>query len=257
MSDFNDTPKVRRCSVCKQEFPLTSEHWHRDKRDSHGFVWKCKECAKLKSREWVAENRERNKENCKRYYEENQEQVQAYRKGHAEQIALGKRSWRKANPDKVKKQKSESQKRHRDSANVRSRRYIQNNPEKVNLRVHARIARKRELPFAFTPEDWERCLEHFHHCCAVCGRPAGFWHTIAKDHWIPVNYKGDDNPGTVPTNIVPLCHSTRDGEGGCNNSKKNKMPHDWLLSRYGKREAAVIEARIAAYFAIVNTEARP
>jgi hypothetical protein len=106
-----------------------------------------------------------------------------------------------------------------------------------------RRAKLLNLAVDFTLEDWRVALDYFHGCCAVCGRPQGLWHTLAQDHWIPIN--SSDCPGTTVSNIVPLCH----GEGGCNNSKHDHNPTDWLSNRYGKRKAKQISQRIADYFA--------
>jgi DNA-directed RNA polymerase subunit RPC12/RpoP len=102
--------------------------------------------------------------------------------------------------------------------------------------------RKQQLPNLLTPTDWERCLEYWGHRCAICGRPRGLWHTLAQDHWIPLTHP--DCPGTVATNILPLCH----GEGGCNNSKGKKEPVAWLRARLGSRRARGKLQEIRAYF---------
>jgi hypothetical protein len=62
------------------------------------------------------------------------------------------------------------------------------------------------------------------------------------DHWIPLSSPGC--PGTVATNMVPLCH----GIGGCNNSKCDRDPQGWLLEKFGERKALEILERIPAYF---------
>lgn len=72
------------------------------------------------------------------------------------------------------------------------------------------------------------------------------------DHWIPLVY--DDCPGTVPENIVPLCHSIKDGAGGCNNSKQALDPYQWLIDKFGKRKAEEIFTKIQAYFEMVKTK---
>lgn len=109
-----------------------------------------------------------------------------------------------------------------------------------------RKARQWHMPNAFTASDWRDCLEYFDNSCAVCGAHRGLWHTLAKDHWIPVS---DPNcPGTVPTNIVPLCH----GVDGCNNSKSKKNPNVWLVQTFGERKARIIETRIQKYFALMK-----
>jgi hypothetical protein len=106
----------------------------------------------------------------------------------------------------------------------------------------AYIVRKRRLPDTFTDQDWQRALEYWGHQCAVCGRPRGLWHTLAADHWIPLS--DPDCPGTIPTNIVPLCH----GEGGCNNSKRSRSPQDWLEAKLGRKQAFQKLIEIDAYF---------
>lgn len=115
------------------------------------------------------------------------------------------------------------------------------------LRVyyHNRRARLRGLPHTFTRDEWSRCRDYFNGCCAVCGRQGKDLfktHTIAADHWIPL--ANPDCPGTVATNMLPLCH----GEDGCNNTKWAKHPNDWLFQVYGKQKAATILKRVNTYF---------
>lgn len=116
--------------------------------------------------------------------------------------------------------------------------------EQVILRIplakDIRTWRMKAVPDCYSDLMWREALRYWHGKCAVCGR----WHEIvAKDHWHPISVPGC--PGTVPTNIVPLCH----GRGGCNSRKKNKMPHQWLVSEFGEHEARQIERRIEAFFA--------
>jgi 5-methylcytosine-specific restriction endonuclease McrA len=104
------------------------------------------------------------------------------------------------------------------------------------------------LPNILTIEQWQHAINYFNGCCAVCGRPLeNLFGDIkpAIDHWIPLTYKGNDNPGTVATNIVPLCHGDI---GSCNLNKSNKMPGEWLNHRFGKYKAKKISKRIQDYF---------
>lgn len=71
-------------------------------------------------------------------------------------------------------------------------------------------------------------------------------HTAAMDHWIPVN--SPDCPGTVATNMVPLCQ----GKNGCNNSKADRNPEDFLVSALGKRKASKKIEEINRYFRAVE-----
>lgn len=116
---------------------------------------------------------------------------------------------------------------------------------------HRRRAREERLPDGFSGQDWYRCLEYFGGCCAVCGRPPGLWHKLAIDHWIPI--ASSECPGSIPTNIVPLCQ----GVGGCNNSKHCKAPNDWLVEKFGKRKATSILKRINAYFDWIRSVSSP
>jgi hypothetical protein len=110
----------------------------------------------------------------------------------------------------------------------------------------ARRALVRSLPATFTAEDERFMHQYWGFSCAACGNQEGFQWTLALDHWIAIT--APDCPGTVATNIVPLCH----GSGGCNNSKHNRDAQEWLIERFGARKARTIAKHIAAYFAIVK-----
>jgi hypothetical protein len=123
--------------------------------------------------------------------------------------------------------------------------YQQKNPKIIRNITLRRRARKLALPDYFTILDWQYALDYFNDCCAACGRQLTDLfgtHKANADHWIPL--ASPDCPGTVPGNIVPLCG----GEGGCNNSKSDKDPEEWLIARFGKRKGKAILQRINAYF---------
>jgi hypothetical protein len=113
---------------------------------------------------------------------------------------------------------------------------------KIKAKGQRRRKRERSLFVAFTSADWQCALDYFDNRCAVCGRLPDSQHVLVADHWIPVF--NPDCPGTIPTNIVPLCH----GEGGCNNSKSDRNAREWLIERFGLEEAEQTNARIEAYF---------
>ena len=121
--------------------------------------------------------------------------------------------------------------------------------ERKRWRVHEnnRNARKLDLPSTLTPAQWQHALDYFKGCCAACGRQMNDMFgefTASIDHWIPLSYKGDDNPGTVATNILPLCH----GVNGCNNSKGCKLPDEWISQNFGKHKAKKIATKVQVYF---------
>lgn len=126
--------------------------------------------------------------------------------------------------------------------------YNQSSKAKESRRIYAvnRSARKYGLPATLTPGQWQHALNYFNGCCAVCGRQMNDMFgefTISADHWIPL-IAYENGPGTVATNIIPLCH----GKGGCNNSKVHHLPTFWLDRKYGKRKGRQIAAKIQTYF---------
>ena len=48
----------------------------------------------------------------------------------------------------------------------------------------------------------------------------------------------------TPDNIIPACG----GLGGCNQSKNDSAPVEWITLKFGARKAKAILARIAIYF---------
>lgn len=228
------TTDTRFCRTCGIEYPLTSDYWHKDKTNKSGFSYSCKECAKARTRQWTADNSERNKARSKARYVAKKPEYQAYRKRNADKIREEKRAWRKANPDLVKKHKSESQKRHRAAANARSRKFAHANPVKIRIGVERRRARKRSLPDTYTSDEWLFALQYFGHACAYCGSPE----RLTADHFIPLN--SPDCPGTVADNMIPACHI-------CNSGKCDNDPVAWLVERFGDERAHEILSIIGAY----------
>lgn len=133
----------------------------------------------------------------------------------------------------------------------KSKRWRKKNRKLVMVNEQRRVARKKGLPSNFTKDDWQYALDYFNGCCAACGRQMNDMFgefKPASDHWIPLSYEGSDNLGTVPNNMVPLCH----GKGGCNNRKHGKLPVVWLEEQFGKRKAAEILRRIETFFTTVR-----
>lgn len=141
--------------------------------------------------------------------------------------------------------------KHRAKRLEQGRRWYQNNQQRHNRRAtkwlkahplvyiaknHRYRARKRGLPVNFTAHDWQRALDYFHNACAVCGNTT---RKLAADHWIPL--ADTDCPGTVPSNIVPLCKP-------CNSRKKGTPPDDWLHNTYDPDTANAILLRVFRYF---------
>ena len=127
------------------------------------------------------------------------------------------------------------------------------------LQASRRRARRRQLADAFSARDEAFARDYWGRACAVCGDRAGLWKVIALDHWIPLS--SPVCPGTIPGNMLPLCHARKGIHGAmsdCNLSKHVKNAQMWLMEKLGtrqaKRKAAEIERFFEAAIAYSRTE---
>lgn len=204
-----------------------------------------------------------------------------YRKNHMEQYRGYANKAYQADPKKLRARKKADYAKHRDKRRAHNRDYYWDHVEeraasnkawrvrtyghiwlrkaierllnpateakraKKRLWQARRKARKLGLPDTFTAEQRLFMLQYWGYACAICGNQEGFVWTLADDHWVPISHPAC--PGTVATNMIPLCH----GQGGCNNAKHDTDPHTWLLQRFDPRKVARIEKAIATYVVIV------
>lgn len=199
---YEPTPIGRVCRKCKQWKPRAE--LVKDKRQSYGVEQHCKVCENARRRASPSK--------YKRF-----ERTRLYNLNH---------------PDRRKKASQTYSFSHRDE----HRSYQEKHR-----------AKRLNHPVAFTSQDLKHAIVYWHGVCAYCGNPPSLFdkHRILdQDHYIPLDpgyVLVGDNPGTVPTNILPACQR-------CNRSKQNKNPQQWLIKRFGKRKAANILKRIEEYF---------
>jgi hypothetical protein len=254
----------KQCNKCLQILPATKEFFHAARNHSYGLHSKCKECAQAYSAMYRQANREQILASKKSYREQNRakvsQQLKSWRLKNTETLAENKRRWREANKEKLSAKKKQDYLNEREIILEKQKLYRQQNIELIRERnrksghrfrqtAHGkavnraaqqrRRARKRTLDHDFSSHDWDQALQYW-----VCGRSGDTSNFLAADHWIPLNYMDDDNPGTVPWNIIPLCQ----GESGCNNVKGCKDPVIWLTEKLGEEVAMQKLAEIQAYF---------
>jgi hypothetical protein len=256
VDNYTTNQPLKRCACCKQELPATIDNFRQHsgthspkdklysycracdkaKRESGKIAaqqllgdteWACKKCGKVLPATpefFIADNGKKFgiRHICKPCYYA------------AKRVERAKRAKEK-NPSKPRK--------------ARKKQDSEIGKQKVALsQLTANYRRsQREKGDRFSRRDWIACLEYFNHCCAVCGRQLKDLfgeHTAAADHWIPLTVGGANNK----SNIVPLCHSSKKGGKGCNNSKANKHPDKWLEQRFTDAEAKKIKERIEGYF---------
>lgn len=265
--DIPDSTTFKRCTKCGEWKPR--DQFHASKNGKYGLASQCKPCACETTRAWRRNNLQRARDNARiarqnnlkkaresdrAYYQKNKQSrldyINQWRENNPTYAVEYSRRYRRENTDKVRETKRRIYKQNVDSIldyqrNYRIeqadkiRRYRKDNVDKSRVNSQRRRARKRLLPDEFTAADWQIALDYFGGGCAVCGRQPGLWHTLAADHWIPLSKGGP----TTPDNIVPLCHGT----GGCNNSKNDSLPANWLIEKFGKRKGRAILKRIEAF----------
>jgi hypothetical protein len=115
--------------------------------------------------------------------------------------------------------------------------FLQYRIRQYTSRVHEQMNRAKDagLSNEYSAEEWFYALYYWKWQCAVCGSDD----KLCPDHWI---YIGADNcPGTVASNIVPMCAS-------CNSSKGRKNPVKWLQFRIKSIDALVKLSQIEIFF---------
>lgn len=65
--------RYKKCSICGNSLPLTSEYYPKNKNNNDGFEYACRECKKVKSKLWYLKNKERKGNYRKEYSEHNKE----------------------------------------------------------------------------------------------------------------------------------------------------------------------------------------
>lgn len=225
------------CSQCQTEYPASPKHFARMRRKPDGLRPYCKKCQAT----YYQKTRDKTLARAAERYAD-PEVKRKKREYDVEYYAIPKNGHKMRSRSAKTRDDHKGDPAFRQKTNAAIAAWRKANPEKHCANQQRRRARELQLPATFTSEDWDKAIAHFKGCCAVCGRPPGLWHYLAMDHWIPIS--DPTCPGTIPENIVPLCH----GEGGCNNSKSNRDPLEWLMLMFGERKARRKLAEIQAYF---------
>jgi len=125
------------------------------------------------------------------YYEKRDlmlERMRLYRKENPDVMKSSDERWRKNNPDKVRAMK--------------------------NAGWHRRRSKELEKPVIWSIKIKKEILSFWGEKCVYCN--GKYEH---MDHYIPISW--DNNPGTVPWNMVPACQH-------CNLTKNDKDPYMFI-----------------------------
>jgi hypothetical protein len=261
---MNDSTPQKRCCKCHQFLPATPDYFNRNRSYLDGLHAECRTCrstSRYKSqRVFRVENSDLQLSCsvCGRSYPATTEYFRKHRNNLKAQCRecdkAAASAYRAAHPNQSRINSALYNRKHREERNEKARQRQYLKPLSMRIGAQRRRARKRQLPDTLTAAEWRHALDYFQHCCAICGRPQGLWHVIAKEHWVPLSDPRPDNPGTSAINILPMCHAVKDGQGGCNNSKHNQDPVKWLKAHHNPKQAALILARVTAYFSSLSIE---
>lgn len=226
---------LKRCTKCETWYPPTLDYFHASNAHVDGLRPECKICREQYGKGYR-----------ERYAEDIAKRKKSYYWANRDSSVQKSRAYYFQNKDAMKQRSAQYYANNKQRIWATTREYRKRNQHKINRHMsivwHRKRARDKNLPDTYSLQDWDRALAYFNACCAICGCTSGPGRTIGKDHWIPLS--SSICPGTIAANIVPMCN----GRDGCNNSKGNLDPKEWLAARYDAPKAAAILARIEAYF---------
>jgi 5-methylcytosine-specific restriction endonuclease McrA len=118
---------------------------------------------------------------------------------------------------------------YRPKYKTRIKKYRLEHSDKINIYSHNRRAKKNNLAFNFSEEEWGKCKSYFDNKCAYCGSEE----KLTQEHFIPLSQNGE----YTKNNIIPVC-------GNCNSSKHDKDFFEWYPKQAfytKKRERKILE----------------
>lgn len=119
----------KQCCQCGEIKDITE--FYKSKKYKDGFLCSCKNCNKIKAKEWRDNNLEYAKEHRRKRYREN-----------SEQEIRDSKEWQGKNKDKVKESKKKWKLKNKDKHQEHAKRHRDKHPEKVSARKKAWAAIK-------------------------------------------------------------------------------------------------------------------
>jgi len=209
---------LKRCIDCKQSKPVSEFNLNQ---------WLCRPCQSERYRKWRTENHEYHAERNRKWGQAN--------KGL---IAARNKLFRERNPEKIAARKREYHAKNAGYVRAKVEAWRKANPDKRRAQIEKRRTLKCGLPCDWTDADIRFGLDFWSNACAACRTPFGLIATPQWDHWIPI--ANPNCPGTIITNMVPLCLF-------CNSTKGERPAAKWLKERFNGTADKILR-RVAKYF---------
>lgn len=241
---FTKLPKEPRdgykiCTRCNKELPATTEFFTVNNSNPSGLYSLCKQCKGERDFEYRQKNKDKKAKTDKAYREANEEKIKQYQKVHYKKnfkkIQKKSMAYYRENKEQIKKQTKTYAMNNPQKTRKWKKKWRDSNPEKIAVIVQRRIADKRGVENALTPEQWKQCLEFFNYRDAYTGLGM---ETISQDHVIPLNKSG---PYTRD-NIVPC-------DKCVNSSKQDSDMEEWF-----KKQDYFSEERLAKIYEWINLD---
>lgn len=189
------------CPACRRTLPYSDYYEKKLKGGKRTLSGYCRDCTRLKSREWVEKNYERAKS---RWANDARKIPRALMSDdQRERVRLSANKYVATHRDQVneKNRICRTKSKSADPETFRAKTAIYNNRTR---------ARRKGVPTDFTVVDWAEVLIRFDQRCAWCGTAAT---RLDLDHVQPLHLGGHDTVG----NIVPVCRP-------CNAEKSSSAP---------------------------------
>lgn len=208
----------RTCKKCGKEFPLTNEHWHKNKQSDDGYAIMCKPCKKIAARAHYERHREKIIKRTTEYNTSNKEkrhEIQSrYYQRHIESERKRHRDYYRENTEHVKGTKRRWRETHRMQHRACQHAWRVKNRRRVLEIKQLRRKRIGDSLENFTEKDVLLQLKTQQGKCWWCGK---LLHEYHIDHIIPIGRDGTN----AANNIVIACPP-------CNLKKGSKYPWEWL-----------------------------
>lgn len=198
----------KQCTKCKVWLPATLGYWYYNKEGKYGLHSPCKNCCKLKTKNYnTVHKTEKSKQN------------KLYRESNKEKIKIKRKNFYIKNKEKIDNRNNKWVENNKEKSKLIKQRWSKSHLKYGRLASQKRNARKKHLPDTLTLEQMEYLYKYFDNKCLVCGSIT----KLTLDHWVPLT--NENCFGTVVVNIVLLCKS-------CNSSKCNSLPTRWLMQKF-------------------------
>lgn len=188
------------CSQCKSTMCFGC--FHRNKNGKHGLAHHCKKCTSERGKQYNSIQVEKTRTWRKANPERVKELAKKSKQKHSVEYNAKTRLWRLDNAEKLKNYRDA----HKKELLLNSTRWRKNHPEYMRLHERRKYLKRcshhTKAGGITTPEEWEMLKSRYGYICLCCERKEPEIE-LTMDHVIPLSMSGSNGI----ENIQPLCRS--------------------------------------------------